>query len=419
MMQQRYLYIFELLREGILDADNVQWYEWRQMKQDVETMLTQGFMQEIHERMTGFYEDYLMGRMPRRSSAWNFIDYVAKRDDELGSWASERIDLMSLAERWIELGGSQTLLDILARLGQTGYVADWQCLRSTMDEKLRRMEVDGTRNGMKETGYFYCLLHAFTMIMMAEVDIEKKMKLLEQFSSQWGFLRYMYCVMTRTIIGFAFTNYASVTNNLTNNKEYEPFYHLYHSPLKERFDELCDKGTKKEKLLKALQKLELCMKQATPSDELDELCEVLFPEEFRDMLNRHRPKSYRELEGEICKIKQEMQGTIEVLNEQINELAAQLSAAVKASVPIIEIENELMRFPGQQAWPIFMQLNTLLMGNEAWSQAALAIRNKIRAKLTQEWQLSMNITAQAGSNVNGVVQQQANYGIEPNRQISA
>ena len=114
MMQQRYLYIFELLREGILDADNVQWYEWRQMKQDVETMLTQGFMQEIHERMTGFYEDYLMGRMPRRSSAWNFIDYVAKRDDELGSWASERIDLMSLTAGHPRSAGTDGLCSRLA-----------------------------------------------------------------------------------------------------------------------------------------------------------------------------------------------------------------------------------------------------------------------------------------------------------------
>ena len=66
-----------------------------------------------------------------------------------------------------------------------------------------------------------------------------------------------------------------------------------------------------------------------------------------------------------------------------------------------------------------MQLNTLLMGNVAWSQAALAIRNKILEKQDEELKRSMSITAHAGSIVNGMVQQQSNYGIETNRQFLA
>lgn len=418
-MQQRYLYIFEMLREEIKKPDSVQWFDWKQMKLDVEAMFGQGFAHEVHEQMTEFYGSYIMGNIEPRTSLWSFIDFVAHRDDEIGDWATDNINLMVLTHRWIELENSRALKDILARLGQTGYRANWQELRLAMDERLRRMEVDGTRNGMKETGYFYCLLHAFTMIMMADVEVETKMRLLDQFSGRWSFLRYMYSVMTRSIIGFAFTNFASVTNNLTNDKEYEPYYHLYHSPLKERFEELCDKGTKKDKLQRALSKLEQRMKQADRSNDLDILCEVLFPDEFRDILNRHRPKSYKELEGEVCRIKQEMQGTIQVLNEQINALATQLSAAVKASVPIIEIEQELLRFPSQQALPIFMQLNTLLMGNEAWNLSSLAIRDKILAKQQQELQLIMNITAQQGSYVNGMVQTQTNHGVELNKQIPA
>lgn len=418
-MQQRYLYIFEMLREEIKKPDSVQWFDWKQMKRDVEAMFGQGLAHEVHEQMTEYYRSYMMGEIEPRSSLWSFIDFVAHRDDEIGDWATDNINLMTLTHRWIELESSRVLKDILARLGQTRYRANWQELRLAMDERLRRLEVDGTRNGMKEVGYFYCLLHAFIMIMMADVEMEMKMKLLNQFSGHWSFLRYMYSVMTRSIIGFGFTNFASVTNNLTNDKEYEPYYHLYHSPLKERFEELCDKGTKKDKLQKALLKLEQRMKQADRSNDLDALCEVLFPDEFRDILNRHRPKSYKELEGEVCRIKQEMQGTIHILNEQINALAAQLSAAVKASVPIIEIEQELLHFPSQQALPLFMQLNTLLMGNEAWNLSSLAIRDKILAKQQQELQLSMNITAQPGSYVNGMVQQQTNHGIEPNKQIPA
>ena len=419
MIPHRYQYIFVLLREEIENPNSIQHYEWVQMKQDMEAMLKQGHMQDIHVLMQEFYEGYLWGRMESRD-AWFFIDFLAQRDENIGSWATGRINLMELAKRWIELGDSPKLMSLLTQLGRTGYETDWELLRTTLDEKLRRMEVDGTRNGMKETGYFYCLLHAFTMIMMSAHTREEKAALLELFDGNWGFLRYMYSVMTRTIIGFRFANFASLTNCLTNDRELEPYYHLYHSPLKERFNELCAKGTKKEKLEKAFLKLEQRMKQISSSDELDELCEVLFPEDFRELLNRHRLKSYQELEGEIVHIKEEMNVTVDALNKQVRDLAERLSAAVKASVPIKEIEDELMRFQSREALAIYMQLNMLLIGNTAWQARTLSIRDMILAKQQKEMQMgNAYITAEPGSLVNAFVQQQTNSGIDPNRQIAS
>lgn len=419
MIPHRYQYIFVLLREEIEKPNSIQHYEWVQMKQDVEAMLKQGHMQDVHVLMQEFYEGYLWGRMESRD-AWFFIDFLAQRDENIGSWATGRINLMELAERWIELGDSSKLMSLLTQLGRTGYETDWEALRSTLEEKLRRMEVDGTRNGMKESGYYYCLLHAFTMIMMSAHTEEKKMELLELFDGNWGFLRYMYSVMTRTIVGFRFANFASLTNCLTNDKELEPYYHLYYSPLKERFNELCAKGTKKEKLEKAFLKLEQRMKQTSSSDELDELCEVLFPEDFRELLNRHRLKSYQELEGEIVHIKEEMNVTVDALNKQVRDLAERLSAAVKASVPIKEIEDELMRFQSREALAIYMQLNMLLIGNTAWQARAVSIRDMLLAKQQKEMQMgNAYITAEAGSLVNALVQQQTNNGIDPNRQIAS
>ncbi len=419
MIPHRYQYIFVLLREEIENPNSIQHYEWVQMKQDMEAMLKQGHMQDIHVLMQEFYEGYLWGRMESRD-AWFFIDFLAQRDENIGSWATGRINLMELAKRWIELGDSPKLMSLLTQLGRTGYETDWELLRTTLDEKLRRMEVDGTRNGMKETGYFYCLLHAFTMIMMSAHTREEKAALLELFDGSWGFLRYMYSVMTRTIIGFRFANFASLTNCLTNDRELEPYYHLYHSPLKERFNELCAKGTKKEKLEKAFLKLEQRMKQISSSDELDELCEVLFPEDFRELLNRHRLKSYQELEGEIVHIKEEMNVTVDALNKQVRDLAERLSAAVKASVPIKEIEDELMRFQSREALAIYMQLNVLLIGNTAWQARTLSIRDMILAKQQKEMQMgNAYITAEPGSQVNAFVQQQTNNGIDPNRQIAS
>ena len=188
MNRERYQHIFVMLREEIKSTDSVEWFTFKQMRQDVEVMNANGMMSYVHEQMQDFYKEYLWKTFESHK-AWSFIDFVAHRDDFFGEWATGKIDLMKLTEAWIERGDSRTLLSLLSRLGQTGYETNWQVLRALLDEKLRRMEVEGTRNGTKETGYFYCLLHAFTMIMMSEQSLEDKIRLLELFSQQWAFLR--------------------------------------------------------------------------------------------------------------------------------------------------------------------------------------------------------------------------------------
>ncbi len=408
-----------MLREETRKPGSVQWYDWKQMKQDVEAMLRQGYAQDLHEQMTVFYGLYLLKEVDSRE-AWNFIDFVAQKDGLIGQWAAEKLDLIVFTERWIEGGDSKTLLALLTRLGQTGYVANWQELRKMMDDKLCRMEVEGTRNGMKETGYFYCLLHAFTMIMMSEHPIEDKIRLLELFSQQWAFLRTVYSVMVRRIVSLNYTNFAQLAQYVVGGQQdFDPYLHLIHAPLKERFEELVEMGTKRESLTRALGKIEKRMNDTRQSPELDELCEVLFPEEFRNMLNQHRLPSYRELECEIDRIRGELVITQETMNRQAKEMATQLSTALKASVPINVIEQRLLIFPSAIALNVYMSLNTMLQIDAVWNAYSEGILQKILAKQQQELQLSMNITAQPGSNVNGVVQQQTNNGILPNKQLSA
>ena len=299
------------------------------------------------------------------------------------------------------------------------YYTAWDEVLGKINEVLRRLEVEGSRKGDANAGAFYCQLHGYSMIASSELEHSRKADLIELFVRHWDYLRYIYSVMLRRIVGCGFTNFVSVANNVANTAAYEPYLHLFYAPLQERFDDLCQKGTKQEKLMKSLVRLTEKIESSTPSDELDELCEILFPDEFREMLNRHRPKSYRELENEVDRIKQEMQSTVEALNSQIHDLAQQLSAAVKASVPIADIEKELMKFQSREALSIYMQLNVLLVGNEAWLSNSLRIRDAILSRQQQELQLSMHITAQPGSSVNGVVQKQDNFGIDPNRQIPA
>ena len=419
MNRERYQHIFVMLREEIKSTDSVEWFTFKQMRQDVEVMIANGMMSYVHEQMQDFYEEYLWMTFESHK-AWSFIDFVAHRDDFFGEWATGKIDLMKLTEAWIERGDSRTLLSILSRLGQTGYETNWQALRALLDEKLRRMEVEGTRNGTKETGYFYCLLHAFTMIMMSERSVEDKVQLLEQFSQQWAFLRTVYSVMVRRIVGLNYTNFAQLAQYVVGGQQdFDPFLHLFHAPLKERFEELVELGTKRESLTRALDKIEQRMNNTQQSADMDVLCEVLFPEEFCNMLNMHRMPSYHELESEIDRIRIELDSTQETMNRQAQEMAVQLSAAVNASVPIDVIEQRLLIFPSGTALSVYMPLNTMLQVNPAWQARSESILQKILAKQQQELQLSMNITAQPGSNVNGIVQQQMNNSILPNKQISA
>lgn len=418
MIQANYKHIFTMLKKEIERPDSVDWFDWRDMKQDVDKILSSGHGEDLHTEMQRFYRCYLWRDLESRA-AWSFMDYVAERDEYFGRWATdEKIDIIELTERWIELRNSRTLQALLTKLGQTGYETDWQKVRSEMNEKLLRMEVEGTRYGTKETGYFYCLLHAFAMIMSSDYPSDERARLLEQFSEQWSFLRTVYSVMVRRIVGLNFTNFAQLAQyTVGGQQEFDPFLHLFHAPLKERFEDLVGLGTKRESLDKAIVKIEQRMHGTKPCHDLDALCETLFPDEFRNMLNRQRHPSYREMESELDRIKAELNDTQETLNRQAREMATQLKCALEASVSIDLIEQRMLIFQSSIALNIYSWLNTMLQVDAVWQAHSENILQKILAKQQQELQLSMNITAQPGSNVNGIVQQQTNTAIAPNHQI--
>lgn len=89
-------------------------------------------------------------------------------------------------------------------------------------------------------------------------------------------------------------------------------------------------------------------------------------------------------------------------------------------IPLELIERELtQKMPPDLSLFYWEKLNTLLANSKAWLSQMGSIREKILAKQQEEMQMNMHITAQAGSCVNGMVQQQTNNSIATNRQISA
>ena len=51
MIPPKYQSIFILLREEIQKPESVQWFDWKPMKEDVEKMLRQGLVEDLHEEM--------------------------------------------------------------------------------------------------------------------------------------------------------------------------------------------------------------------------------------------------------------------------------------------------------------------------------------------------------------------------------
>ena len=55
-----------------------------------------------------------------------------------------------------------------------------------------------------------------------------------------------------------------------------------------------------------------------------------------------------------------------------------------SSVPISVIADELLQLSPGIAWEVFIQLNGMLIENEAWIKSVGEIRKKIRIKIQQE-----------------------------------
>ena len=104
--------------------------------------------------------------------------------------------------------------------------------------------------------------------------------------------------------------------------------------------------------------------ESTPkSDTLDALCNLLFPEELSEYLAKHRPKDARQLREEIACLREELGETTRQMKQQVQAMADTMKAMLEASVPIEEIEQELLMLDYNEAIGVFKQLNTLLLNN--------------------------------------------------------
>ena len=227
-------------------------------------------------------------------------------------------------------------------------------------------------------------MHAFITIWLEEhYTLNQKIRLFKLLHRHWYFIRAIYSAMLQCVVGYGYMEIAAIAHCVKNDRWHRPHLHLFYSAVMEHKERIIRSGTKRDKLDNALTALREIVTSTTPSDELDELCNILFSDKLKEYLERHRLKSYRELEHEVHTLRSNLEKNA---NEMQNLIDRQVAMLSETSIPVEVIYDELKnlseRFPGM-AYEVYEKLNALLIKNEVWSKNAGKIRDMIWERMQQ------------------------------------
>ena len=350
----------------------------------------------LHAMMVPYYKMYLNGDTrlccagSKLESIGREMAHVIADDDQFGSWASEQ-NLIASAESWgdnmkhfeKESKRIYRFFHVLELLLQSGCQQDWKSLSGELKEMLFKAEVCYDY----KTDEVLCILHAFTMIMQQEWTKENKQEQFHLLNQQWLFLKHYYSVMTRHIIGVKWTSFRKVAETVMSaSQSFKPHLHIFYCGLMDCVDELHLAPARQRRMDKVILLMQEELNRCEPSELLYELCNTLFPEDFQRMLREHRPKSYKEVEGESRK-KDELIQQIQKQNQQLkSDLDATrkvLEQMILSSIPIKDVDAELEQYPPAMAWELLLKLNEspILNAFEVWHNAYPTLLKKYRGRL--------------------------------------
>lgn len=386
-MEYIYDTIIRPLNDYLYEDRELEWWQWKDMKEDVERCSSTGQMPYLHNAMVPLYELYWNGDEqlynPHKYKALEIVKAAIELDGDFISWASQ-YNLMTLTEDWIQNGSVMKYMDVLEMIVGSAYETDWHTLYDGINEKILQLEVTGE----SMSGEFYCILHGFVMIMTGVEDEYDQAELFHKLRRHWSFLRHLYSIMVRRIVGFNFNNFVGVINNAKVSPSCTPYLNILYNAIQERSQDLIRLGAKQKNLDKAVGYIEELINKTDQNTDLDRLCEVLFPDEIRDMLNTHRLPSYQQLKQENGQLKQKQQELLSLMkeqtrqtNEQISKMADAIKQAIEAAIPVKDIEKELMELPAGTAWEIFQTLNELFEDHDTWRKYDRDIRKKLKERM--------------------------------------
>lgn len=349
------------------------------LRNEMHAVLKGGHAHLLHEAMIPFYEKYIHFDTAlfdhSRISLRLAISGLITDDPYFGQWL-ETFDLLDLVESWccgVTESQDYAIFHLMKCALNGGYDNDWEKLADDFRFRLLA-EVECGTPWSREV---YAIMNGICMIWKSSLDESEKMQLLDKMKCDWDFLRYLYSVMFRQFIGCNYKNFTQVANMIHFRSAYHPYAHLFYAVFVERADEFVKRKADQKKFDGHLKKIEEVMESTPKSDALDALCDLLFPEELSEYLAKHRPKDARQLREEIAQLREELGETTRQMNHQVQAMADKMKALLEASVPIEEIEQELLMLDYNEAMGVFKQLNTLLLNNKAWVNNAGSIRSKI------------------------------------------
>ena len=349
------------------------------LRNEMHAVFKGGHAHLLHEAMMPFYEKYIhfdteLFEHSHISLRLEIKDLM-EADPFLAQWL-ENYDLLDLVESWccgVTESQYNTIIQLMKCALNGGYDNDWEKLADDFRFRLLS-EVECGTPWSREV---YAIMNGICMIWKSSLSESEKMQMLDKMKGYWDFLRYLYSVMFRQLIGCNYRNFTQVANMIHFRSAYHPYAHLFYAVFVERADEFVKRKADQKKMEEHLKKIVDVMESTPKSDALDALCDLLFPEELSDYLAKHRPKDARQLREEIAQLREELGETTRQMNQQVQSMADKMKALLEASVPIEEIEQELLMLDYNEAMEVFKQLNTLLLNNQAWMNNAKNIRNRI------------------------------------------
>lgn len=319
------------------------------------------------------YNDYLFGKIDLKPYNMVNILYLMMEIDAVTDKRIANIDIVDATLSWAEHNKELRrgeFIHLLKAYDCSNTNRNWKNAEQRVLQEMVKLEVYGN----KVKGGYLSLLHGFIRIKLCSANLEEQYRMFDLFVDNWDYLRLVYSLMIRSIVDCGHRDFAAVANNARIMTSHHQYIHIFRAVLKERMDDLCNAGSSREKLENHLAHI-LNIEKGTPQDynQLDDLCTKLFPERFKAYLESNRMKSYDEIAKEL----KEVQSQVETLNKQVSQMAANMANAVKAAIPIKEIEKELLRLSPGISFDVFTQLNTLLIGNSTWLENASRIKDEV------------------------------------------
>ena len=373
---------------------------WDTMRISLNTCIYNGsaYMDALHTLMQPYYEMYFYGdskicrNIPGPERV--FMEEITKADKDFCLWASNQ-NLIAAAEGWGDYMKRTNndhipyFIALLELLFSEKYHQDWGELAEELKDSLFKAEACSDY----KTDELLCILHALAMIMQQDWTLHKKEEMFALLKCHWGFMKHVYSMMTRHIVGCRLSNFAAVANNVMQSNDNLPHIDIFYCALVERMDSMGLDEKKYKKLDDARLKLLEKINRREPSETLYELCDTLFPEEFQLML-RHRPKSYGELKRENEQkdlLLRRMENQTRELEQQLERVTLSYKTAIEASIPVEEILQRLQAIPIATAWDIFNKLDRLLKTHPVWRQYDVKIQEALEQRERKEESLKMRL----------------------------